>query len=255
MRILPRRIPKEELDFAEFVRDVSPRLLRTAYVLGGSQDVAEDLVQEALERACARWHRIAVADAPEAYVRQIVVNLANDRWRRMGRARESVDAQVPDRPDPSDEYARLDLRDQLTVLLETLPIRMRTIIVLRYLHDMDDVQIAAALDITQGAVRSQLSRGLAKLRTNVVTAAEEGSAEEGSAGGVPADDLSGGERSGGERWTGSRTGGDVSVGSRPGGERRADVAERRTAPPSAAARSSQAPSMSAMARLPLGGVQ
>ena len=225
MRILPRRIAKEELDFAEFVREVSPRLLRTAYVLGGSQDVAEDLVQEALERACARWHKIAVADAPEAYVRQIVVNLANDRWRRIGRQRESVDAQVPDRPDPHDEYARLDLRDQLTVLLEALPIRMRTIITLRYLHDMDDVQIAAALNITPGAVRSQLSRGLAKLRSNVATT-DEGPVEEGPADGGPAH------------------GGPVD-----------GVQFRRPARP-AAGRPSQAPSsLPAIAHAPLGGVQ
>ena len=225
MRILPRRISKEELDFAEFVREVSPRLLRTAYVLGGSQDVAEDLVQEALERACRSWHKIAVADAPEAYVRQIVVNLANDRWRRIGRQRESGDAQLPDRPDPRDEYARLDLRDQLTVLLEALPIRMRTIIVLRYLHDMDDVQIAAALNITPGAVRSQLSRGLAKLRTNVASA-DEGSADEG-----PADE-------------------------RPPDEGRADGAELRRPARPAAARPAQAPSsVPAIAHAHLGGVR
>jgi RNA polymerase sigma-70 factor (sigma-E family) len=240
MRILPRRTAREELDFAEFVREVSPRLLRTAYVLGGSQDVAEDLVQEALERACARWHKIAVAGAPEAYVRQIVVNLANDRWRRIARQRESVEAQVPDRPDPRDEYARLDLRDQLTVLLEALPIRMRTIIALRYLHDMDDAQIAAALNITPGAVRSQLSRGLAKLRSSVVAAnGADANAGAGPADESPTDDLSDGGRSGGGRSA---------------DERRPGSAERRAAQP-AAARASQAPSMAAIARVPLGGVK
>jgi RNA polymerase sigma-70 factor (sigma-E family) len=164
MRVLHRRSPEGEPDFAEFVREVSPRLLRTAYLLGGSQCVAEDLVQEALERACRRWRRIAATEAPEAYVRRIVINLANDRWRHLGRTRESDRLEVPDQPDPRDEYGRLDLRDQLTTMLETLPIRMRTVIVLRYFHDMDDAQIADALGITTGAVRSQLSRGLARLR-------------------------------------------------------------------------------------------
>jgi RNA polymerase sigma-70 factor (sigma-E family) len=172
MRILHRRPPEGELDFAEFVREVSPRLMRTAYLLGGSQYVAEDLVQEALERACRRWRRIAATEAPEAYVRRIVVNLANDRWRHLGRSRESDRLEVPDQPDPRDEYGRLDLRDQLTAMLETLPIRMRTVIVLRYFHDMDDAQIADALGITTGAVRSQLSRGLARLRG---TASDESS--------------------------------------------------------------------------------
>lgn len=167
MRILPRREPAADLDFSDFVREVSPRLLRTAFLLSGNQHTAEDLVQEALERACRRWHRISVTEAPEAYVRQIVVNLANDRWRRMGRMRESDPAEFPDEPDPRDEYGRLDLRDQLTTLLETLPMRMRTILVLRYLHDMDDAQIAGILNIAPGTVRSQLSRGLARLRSEV----------------------------------------------------------------------------------------
>lgn len=167
MKLLHRRSPSGELDFAEFVREVSPRLMRTAYLLSSSQYVAEDLVQEALERACRRWRRIAATEAPEAYVRRIVINLANDRWRRIGRTRENDLLEAPDQPDPRDEYGRLDLRDQLTVLLETLPTRMRTIIVLRYFHDMDDAHIADVLGITTSSVRSQLSRGLARLRSTV----------------------------------------------------------------------------------------
>jgi RNA polymerase sigma-70 factor (sigma-E family) len=183
MRFLHRRTAAEEEDFAEFVREVSPRLLRTAYLLSGSQDAAEDLVQEALERACRRWHRIAATEAPEAYVRRIVVNLANDRWRRAGRLRESERALAAERQEPSDEYGRLELRDQLIVLLETLPIRMRTVIVLRYFHDMDDARIADVLNITPSSVRSQLSRGLARLR-----AAAGASADESESGAEPDDE-------------------------------------------------------------------
>jgi RNA polymerase sigma-70 factor (sigma-E family) len=170
MRILHRRTPDGDLDFAEFVREVSPRLLRTAYLLSGSQDSAEDLVQEALERVCRRWHRIARTQAPEAYTRQIVVNLANDRWRHIVRFREGDHAQVFDRPDPRDEYTDLDVRDQLGTLLMELPMKMRTVIVLRYLHDMDNAQIADLMNITPNTVRSQLSRGLTKLRAIAVTA-------------------------------------------------------------------------------------
>jgi RNA polymerase sigma-70 factor (sigma-E family) len=181
MRIFHRRAAEADTDFDEFVREVSPRLLRTAYLLCGSQDVAEDLVQESLERACRKWRRIAVTDSPEAYVRRIVVNLANDRWRGISRSRESEQALAAQRTDPGDDYGRLELRDQLTALLEGLPIRMRTIIVLRYFHDMDDARIAEALGITPSSVRSQLSRGLAKLRTAVQ---EDDAAETDSADGA-----------------------------------------------------------------------
>ena len=179
MRFLHRRSTDEDEDFVEFVGEVSPRLLRTAYLLCGSKDDAKDLVQEALERACRKWHRIAATGSPEAYVRRIMVNLANDRWRRLNRLRESEHALAAQRTDPGDEYGRLDLRDQLTALLEELPIRMRTIIVLRYFHDMDDARIADVLGITPSSVRSQLSRGLAKLRSTVeeADAADAGSAD------------------------------------------------------------------------------
>jgi RNA polymerase sigma-70 factor (sigma-E family) len=183
MRFLIRRSTEEDEDFDEFVGEVSSRLLRTAYLLCGSREDARDLVQEALERACRKWHRIAATGSPEAYVRRIMVNLANDRWQRINRSRQGEQALAVQRADPGDEYGRLDLRDQLTTLLADLPIRMRTIIVLRYFHDMDDARIADVLGITPSTVRSQLSRGLAKLRTAV---GESDAADADPADGAPA---------------------------------------------------------------------
>ncbi|WP_280695499.1 SigE family RNA polymerase sigma factor [Kitasatospora sp. GP82] len=153
------------IDFVEFVQQRSAALFRTAYILTGSQDSAEDLLQEALEKACRHWNRVAVADSPEAYVRRIVVNLANDRWRRLRRAGERSD--LADHADPRDPYRLVDLRDELVQALHVLPIGMRTVVVLHYLHDMGDQEIAETLRISPSAVRSQLARGLAKLRTAV----------------------------------------------------------------------------------------
>ncbi len=149
--------------FVEFVQQRSAALFRTAYVLTGSQDTAEDLLQEALEKACRHWNRVAVADSPEAYVRRVVVNLANDRWRRLRRIGERSHA--PEHADPGDPYRLVDLRDELVQALHALPIGMRTVVVLHYLHDMGDREIAETLRISPSAVRSQLARGLAKLRT------------------------------------------------------------------------------------------
>ncbi|CAM5451218.1 RNA polymerase OS=Kitasatospora aureofaciens OX=1894 GN=GCM10010502_05140 PE=3 SV=1 [Kitasatospora aureofaciens] len=154
-----------QIDFVEFVQHRSAALFRTAYILTGSQDSAEDLLQEALEKACRHWKRVAVADSPEAYVRRIVVNLANDRWRRLRRAGEH--SNLADHVDPRDPYRLVDLRDELVQALHALPIGMRTVVVLHYLHDMGDQEIADTLRISSSAVRSQLARGLAKLRTAV----------------------------------------------------------------------------------------
>lgn len=156
-----------EGDFHGFVAARSAALFRGAFVLTGSRDAAEDLVQETLERACRKWRAISAKDAPDAYVRRIMVNLANDRWRRFRRtAQHPVDGEPAA---PGDEYGRIDSRDQLVRALQQLPMRMRTVVVLRYFHDLSDSEIAADLKISQSTVRSQLARGIGQLRSQFPT--------------------------------------------------------------------------------------
>ncbi|MFF7638276.1 SigE family RNA polymerase sigma factor [Kitasatospora sp. NPDC008050] len=165
MRLGKRGRQAPQVDFVQFVEQRSAALFRTAYILTGSQHVAEDLLQEALEKTCRNWRRVAVTDSPEAYVRRIVVNLANDRWRGLRRRGER--AELVDHADPRDPYRLVDLREELVQALHALPIGMRTVVVLHYLHDLGDEQIADILRISPSAVRSQLARGLAKLRSSV----------------------------------------------------------------------------------------
>ncbi|MGV9267103.1 SigE family RNA polymerase sigma factor [Kitasatospora sp. NPDC003701] len=163
------------IDFTDFVHRRSAALFRTAHLLTGDRDLAEDLVQEALEKACRHWKRVSAADSPEAYVRRMVVNLANDRWRRRGRAGERAPADLDGLAAPGgDPYRAVDLRDELIRALHTLPIGMRSVVVLSYLHDLDDRQIGEILNISPGTVRSQLARGLAKLRTATARPTPEG---------------------------------------------------------------------------------
>lgn len=152
-----------EMDFHQFVAARSAPLFRGALVLTGNRETAEDLVQETLERVCRKWRTIAAKDAPDAYVRRIMVNLANDRWRRFRRTVPHQD--TGDMAAPGDEYGRIDSRDQLVRALQSLPMRMRTVVVLRYFHDLSDAEIAADLRISQSTVRSQLARGMEKLRS------------------------------------------------------------------------------------------
>ena len=150
-----------EMDFQQFVAARSAPLFRGALVLTGNRETAEDLVQETLERVCRKWRTIVAKDAPDAYVRRIMVNLANDRWRRFRRTVPHQD--TGDMAAPGDEYGRIDSRDQLVRALQSLP--MRTVVVLRYFHDLSDAEIAADLRISQSTVRSQLARGMEKLRS------------------------------------------------------------------------------------------
>ena len=151
-------------DFEGFVAARSASLFRTALLLTGRDRAeAEDLQQLCLERTYRHWHRISgQGSEPEAYARQILVNAANDRWRRLRRRPESplglTDASLPDAAD------QLANRDLVLRALATLPARQRAAIVLRYFDDLDDTQIAAALGCSPGTVRAHLSRGLARMR-------------------------------------------------------------------------------------------
>ncbi len=84
-----------DLDFVEFVRDASPRLLRTAWFVCGDPVQAEELVQAALEKVYLRWRRID-RGAATAYARKVLLNQHIDTRRR--RSREVLTAEAPDRP-------------------------------------------------------------------------------------------------------------------------------------------------------------
>ena len=152
-------------DFAAFAASRSAPLFRSAYLLTADHDSAEELLQETLVRVCGRWRRVAAADSPEAYAHRIMINLANDRWRRWRRTAPLAD--LTTEPNPADQYQHADTRDQLIRALRTLPMGMRTTVVLRYFHDMTDSQIAATMGISPSTARSQVTRGLARLRDHL----------------------------------------------------------------------------------------
>ncbi|MCX4686546.1 SigE family RNA polymerase sigma factor [Kitasatospora purpeofusca] len=152
---------ERDADFNAFVTGAWPRLMRTAFLLTGDRYLAEDVVQTALERTYAAWGRVTRADEPYAYVRRIVINEHARRFRR--RVPEQLVTAVPERSGP-DGFARLDERAALLEALGTLPPGQRQAVVLRYWEDLSESQAAAAMGCSVGTVKSQASKGIAKLR-------------------------------------------------------------------------------------------
>lgn len=147
--------------FAEFFAASCPSLLRTAWLLTGDAETAQDLVQAALVKAFVAWPRIREAEAL-AYTRRILANENIDRWRRARQeAKPADDTAARVRP----TTAVVDDRDQIIRMLAQLPEQQRTVIVLRYYADMSESATAAALGISLGAVKSASSRGVATLRS------------------------------------------------------------------------------------------
>src|SRR5580693_2324427 len=154
-------------DFSAFVVSRWPGLVRLAFGLTGDRWAAEELAQATLARAYVAWRRVSRADDPDAYLRRILVNTSNRRFRRHRVAEQSGDPPETAVEDAADLVGE---RTTLLAALRQLPPRQRAVVVLRYWEDLTDAQIAATLGCSPGTVRSQLSRALAKLRENPVLA-------------------------------------------------------------------------------------
>ncbi len=151
--------------FEEFVRGRSAYLFKLALLLTGqNQAEAEDLLQIALERAYRRRALLSRDRSPEPYVRRVLVNASIDR-RRLLRRRGEQPLQAAD-PGPAvdDRAGEVANRDLLLRVLAVLPPRQRAVLVLRYWADLSEAEIAATLGCSVGTVKSQASRGLARLR-------------------------------------------------------------------------------------------
>jgi RNA polymerase sigma-70 factor (sigma-E family) len=159
--------PSRDDDFTAFVLARSARLVHFARMLCGDAQLAEDLVQTALEKAYLRWDRIELAD-PFAYVRQAVVN-QHLSWvrRRLWRERPSGDPVDLDELAGSalgDSAALSDRRLALLSALQLLTRRERAVVVLRHVEDLTEGETAAVLGVAVGTVKSANSRALRKLR-------------------------------------------------------------------------------------------
>ena len=136
-------------------------LLRTAVLLTGSPERAEDLVQTALRRSIPRWSTIAVPALPA--VRAGLVREHLSTFRRLRVVRGTPTQHLPHGADDeaTDSTA---LRVDLLAALARLTQAQRTILVLRYLDDLPIVDVAALLKCTSAAVRSQTRHALAAVR-------------------------------------------------------------------------------------------
>ena len=152
------------MTFEEFAATRMPGLLRFAAVLAGDRATAEDLAQEVVIRAYARWDRIGCLDRPELYVRKMMLNEFLS-WRRRS-SRQIPSGGLASQPASiaPDHAAEYNEREALLAELGKLPRRQRAVLVLRYYEDRGDSEIADLLGCSPGTVRSHASRALAALR-------------------------------------------------------------------------------------------
>ncbi|MDF5753024.1 SigE family RNA polymerase sigma factor [Spongiactinospora sp. TRM90649] len=157
-------------EFRAYVEARGPALLRTACQLTGNPADAEDLLQSALAKTYLAWDRIHDRAALDGYVRRAMVNINISWWRRR-KLEEYPAEELPEPPAfaPVEYEHAYELLEQA---LDRLPERMRAAVVLRYYEDMTEPEIAKALGISVGTVKSTVSRAMAKLRGDLVVPAQ-----------------------------------------------------------------------------------
>jgi RNA polymerase sigma-70 factor (sigma-E family) len=137
---------------------------RLAYALCGDWHTADDLVQIAFVKLYPRWQRIRDTSV-DAYMRRVLVNTYLTHLRK--HRREHVVADVPDRPAPV-----IDTREDLGHALQQLPPQQRAVVVLRHLEDLPIADVAKLLQVAEGTVKSQATRGIAALRAAMSRSAQ-----------------------------------------------------------------------------------
>ena len=157
-----------------FCRRVQPRLVSVLALHAGSLPDAEEIAQEALVRAWQRWSTVSTMASPEGWVYRVALNLSTSRLRRRRVERRADEAPAAVHPQDVSAVEGIMLRRALA----TLPVRQRTVLVLRFLADFSVVETAAIMSCAPGTVKALTSQGLAGLRSGGLVTGSGASEEE-----------------------------------------------------------------------------
>ena len=152
---------------------------RLAFLLVGDRHAAEDLLADVFLDVWRSWERVSATDHPLAYVRRVMINKAGAGVRRTIRERlglERLRAVAEEVTFDPDGATTVDVQS----LLMELPAGQRACVVLRYALDLSEAEVADALGVTVGTVKSQTSKGARTFRQRMdETAADGGHARQG----------------------------------------------------------------------------
>jgi RNA polymerase sigma-70 factor (sigma-E family) len=150
-------------ELVAFCQQEHRRLVGMLGLLAGDRDLAEELAQEALVRACRDWRKVRDLDRPGAWLHRVVVNLAlsgHRRHRAEQRMLRRVHARRPHGVEDPDPAAGEPVRRAL----EQLPLDLRAVVVLRFYADCSVADTATVLGIPEGTVKTRTRRALGMLR-------------------------------------------------------------------------------------------
>ena len=157
-------VPVRDDEFRAFYERMHDRALGTARRLLGDRTVAEDISAEALARAYARWEHVRSHPNPDAWLLRVVGNLAIDHRRRDRSG--PMPRLEPAAPDRTDDAAALQV--DLARAVHRLSRRQQEVVVMRYLIDLSEEDVAGTLGMSEGSVKTHLSRARGHLREHMI---------------------------------------------------------------------------------------
>ena len=155
---------EDSVDLAELYRTHHLQMVRLARLLVDDTASAEDVVQEAFLGMHRNRRALRDSRAAVGYLRQAVVNQSRSMLRRRRTVRAHLKVAEPELAPPADTDVILaEEHQEVLRAVDQLPPRQREVLVLRYWSDMSEAEIADALGISKGTVKSQASRAMATL--------------------------------------------------------------------------------------------
>ena len=161
LTLYPARVAVVQTDdaFEAFYRAEAQGLYRALTVVLGNAELAREATDEGLVRAYQHWRKIGHYDNPAGWVYRVGLNWARSRLRKTRREFITDDIEQIDETWPGDPG--------LTEAIQRLPLEFRSVVVLRYLMQWSTAEVAQALAVPTGTVKSRLSRALEQLRVEL----------------------------------------------------------------------------------------
>lgn len=158
--------PVAEPDFDAWYVEQRPRVYLSMLAIGGSADLAADATDEAFTRAVAHWKRVRAMDSPGGWTQRVAMNVLKRRLRR-----RSVENRLLRRSVPQDHEAAP--AGEVWDVVRALPERQRIAVVLRYVADLTEPEIAAVMGVARGTVASTLASARERLGQQLRSELEE----------------------------------------------------------------------------------
>jgi RNA polymerase sigma-70 factor (ECF subfamily) len=142
------------------------RLVRALTLVAGSREAANDAVQEAFVKAHLHWRRVRRYEDPVGWIRRVAINTLRDDHRRQGRKERAIERVAAELRTDTKYTGAVQWSDGADAgeLLASLPRQQRLAVALFYVEGLSVAEVAATLDISDGAVKFHLHQGREKLK-------------------------------------------------------------------------------------------